>query len=110
MNKLNEKSEIFLTDGRSFAVLQAAEKLAEQFSKEKTGVSMFSSIPTVDGRNVYLNPEYIVSITDYSSPKEDFSYFKKTTPEEISDHEQEEKETYNQKTAQKFKKEIDNME
>lgn len=107
---MNDKSEIFLVDGRSFVVHQPAVELAEQLSEQQKGASIFSSIPTTDGINVYLNPQYVVSITDYSYPEEDFSHVKEAGEQKQSEQTQKDKEAYNERAAKQFKKEIDNME
>ncbi len=74
MNEMNEKSELYLSDGRSFVVLKTAKSVRQQLVEDTKHLANFVSITTADGRNVYINPQFVVSITDYSYPKEDFSY------------------------------------
>ena len=71
---MNEKSELYLSDGRSFVVPQTAVKLTEQLIEKKENQLTFTSIVTADGKSVYINPQFVISVTDYSYPEEDFSY------------------------------------
>ena len=110
---MNGKAEVFMSDGRSFVIHAPADELAAQLANCQKEGHQFYSTGTVEGSTVYLNPVYVISITDYSYPEERSSYYDREDRKEDSKKQTEEqkaKAEHNKQAAEQFKKEIDNME
>lgn len=108
-----------MSDGRSYVIHQSTETIIGEINEKISRDRRFIRIQAIDGRNVYINIDYIVSVTDYNYPAEDFSYFDDKDDKQKmvekksysnSSEQKQEKEDYNKKAAEQFKKEIDNME
>ena len=117
MSNLMDKAELFTSDGRSYVVHLTAKDLVNQMKDTVVREHYFHQIETIDGRKVYINPKFVISITEYNYPVETFSYFdddkeksKMVENKKVKQDEATEKAAYNKKAAEQFKKEIGNIE